>query len=61
MACRQRSFALGHWPRRRVPPRPCKPCGLQGQTRRGMDRVAVNFAARAALEAARRNPALVAA
>jgi TPP-dependent pyruvate/acetoin dehydrogenase alpha subunit len=61
MACGKRLFAMGNWPRRRLPPRRCKPCGLQGQTRRGMDRVAVNFAARAALEAARRNPALVAA
>lgn len=61
MACDNRFFALGHRPLRRLPSCRCKPFGPQGQMRRGMDRVAVTFAARAALEAARLNPALNAA
>ncbi len=61
MACGKRLFALGHWPRRRLPLCCCTPFGPQGQTRRGMDRVAVNFAARGALEAAGFARALIAA
>ena len=61
MACGKRLFALGHWPRRRLPLCRCTPFGPQGQTQRGRDRVAVNFAARAALETVGLAPALIAA
>jgi hypothetical protein len=60
MARDKRLFALGHWPRRRLPLCRCKSFGPQGQTRRGMERVALTCAARAALKAADFPPALVA-
>jgi len=61
MACGKRLFLLGYWQRQRSPLCRCKSFGPQGQTRRGMDRVPVRVAARAALEAAGLAPALIAA